>query len=384
MKKALHYIYRYNSSGGGMPSFVDDIATDEMIIAVESDRIDTRLKKVNLEGDSINRKDFLSVVNFENPEIIILHTLKHINVSLLDELKALNHKVILIVHDYYPICEKEVLINNRKQICAGPYSKNCLYCYYDKYSLIIPITRQIRDFLKPLLSLFLRRTHWYETRLGIHREMMKKIDMVVFPSEKAKMVMMRFLDPSTKTAVIKHFQRQISCRREKQDLCEFAFIGHESYHKGFDVLKKAVAGTKYQELKVHLFGDFKKHSKIKSFTNEGTFENRNISSAMMKFDALIFPSVWPETSGRVLTEAAACGKYIIASNITPAGEILKGYEGLILFENNEPAMLLAAMEKLYSSWKKKDYPLKPYRLKSVAEYRTEVFKKIEENENGKD
>ncbi|MDD3803647.1 MAG: glycosyltransferase [bacterium] len=378
MRKSIHYIDRYMANGGGMPLFVDEMAIDEMIIAVESDRIDTRLKKIKLDKQYVNLTDLLSVMNFENPEYVILHTLKHISPKIIEKLKSQNRGVIFIVHDYYAICEKEVLINNRKQICSGPYSKNCIYCYYDKYRYIIPLSRQIRDFLKPLISLFLKKTSWYESRLEYHKSILNKLNLIVFPSVKAKNVMMRFLDKSCRTEVISHFQRPLVCKREKSNLCEFGFIGHDSYHKGFDVLKDAVARTKYEELSVHLFGDFRRHIKSKHFIYEGSFENRNLSSPMMKFDALLFPSTWPETSGRVMTEAAACGKYIIASNITPAEEILKGYEGLIVFENNDASSLISAMEKLYSSWKSREFPLKPYPFKSISKYREEVFKKAEE------
>lgn len=383
MKKAIHYIDRYMAQGGGMPLFVDDLATDEMILTVESDRIDTRLKKIGLENKLLKKDDFLSIVNFENPQIVILHTLKYVGLDLVAELKSLGHRVILIVHDYYPICEKNVLINNRGQICPGPYEKNCIYCYMDKYKYVIPLTRQIRDVLKPPLSLFMKSIGWYEKRLELHRSILKELDLVVFPTQKAKTIMMRFFDKSVRTAVIPHFQKQVQCRREKGDVCEFAFIGHDSPHKGYELLKAAIKRTKYAQLKVHFFGNFKKQVKSGNAVYEGSFENRNITAAMMKFDALIFPSIWPETSGRVLTEAAACGKYVIASKMTPAEEILRGYPGLITFENNEPAMLIIAMEKLYSSWKKSEFPLPPYSFMSVPEYRKKLFEKTEA-ENGKD
>ena len=384
MKKCIHYIDKYMSNGGGMPLFADDLAVDEMIVTIETDRIDTRVKKITLEKNLIKKEDFLSIAKFENPEVIILHTLKHLNEDVIKALKADNHKIILIVHDYYPICEKNVLINNRKQICPGPYEKNCIHCYYDKFRFIIPLDRQIRLIMHPLLSFIFKRVKWYEKRLEIHNAMLKELDLVVFPTNKAKIIMSRFIDKSVKTTVITHFQKGIICRREKPDRCEFGFIGHDSHHKGFDLIKRAVKAFKYNDIKIHLFGEFKNTLRSAHIIYEGTFENRNMSSAFSKFDVLLFPSIWPETSGRVLTEAAACGKYIIASQMTPASEILKDYEGLILIENNEFIYLRTAMEKIYSEWPKKKYPLDLMKFKSVAEYRERLFSRLRGEDDSKD
>ncbi len=378
MNKCIHYIDRYMQDGGGMPLFADDLAIDEMIITNETDRIDTRLKRISLDGNFVDRKDFLSIAKFENPRVIILHTLRFIDEETVKRLRENGHKVVLIVHDYYSICEKNVLINNRGQICSGPYDKNCLHCYYDKFNYSVPITRQIRNVLHPALSIVLKRSKWYEKRLEHNLNIMKNLDLVVFPTEKAKTIMMRFVDFPLKTAVINHFQKKILCRRDKPEVCEFAFIGHDSHHKGFDLIKKIVKEFKNDEIKIRLFGNFKKPIKSEHLIYEGTFENRNISAAMRKFDVLLFPSIWPETSGRVLTESAACGKYVIASNITGASEILKDYKGLLLFENNNSESLKNAMEKVFIDWKKMEYPQKPKSFMSVEEYREAIFKRLEQ------
>jgi len=373
MIKCIHYIDKYMSNGGGMSLFVGDIAIDEIIITVETNRMDVRVKKITLEKNFIKKDEFLSIIKLENPEVVILHTLKYLNKNLIKEIRKENHKVILIVHDYYPICEKNVLLNNRKQICSGPYEKNCIYCYYDKFKIFIPLDRNIRNLLHPFYSLFLRKVRWYETRLEHNNAIISELDLIVFPTHKVKTIMSRFIDPSIKSAVIRHFQRVCISRREKPEKCEFAFIGHDSYHKGFELIKKIYKDFKFGNMKIHLFGEFKSIIRSQNLLYEGTFENKNLSSPFSKFDVLLFPSIWPETSGRVITEAASCGKYIIASNITSAKEILGEYEGLILVENNEPISLRMAMEKIYSEWDKKKYPLLPVKFKSVIEYREKIF-----------
>ena len=70
--------------------------------------------------------------------------------------------------------------------------------------------------------------------------------------------------------------------------------------------------------------------------------------------------------------------------MTPASEILKDYEGLILIENNEFIYLRTAMEKIYSEWPKKKYPLDLMKFKSVAEYRERLFSRLRGEDDSKD
>lgn len=365
------------SHGGGMPLFVDDLAVDEMILTTETDRIDTRIKLIHKEHDFVSTEDFLTIIRVETPHVVILHSLKYISKEFVEQMKTqLKSQLVLIVHDYYPICERNNLLNNRKAICSGPYSKNCLYCYFDKYPFI-PISRPIRDIIKPAISLFSPSLRWYEKKLSYTQELMKSIDLIVFPSEKSKNILMRFFDDGIKTAVIKHFQKKIMCKLEIRDHPSFGFIGHDGLNKGLELLIRSIKLIDDKNLKLELFGDINMKIKDERVNINGTYENRAITMIMKQFDILVFPSIWPETSGRVLTEAAYCGKVIIASNITPAEEVLHGYKGLYIFENGSDSSLRSTMEKVTADWGKLKYPFESPVFPTVEEYRNKIVEQLE-------
>uniref|UniRef100_A0A7C3J6F8 Glycosyltransferase n=1 Tax=candidate division WOR-3 bacterium TaxID=2052148 RepID=A0A7C3J6F8_UNCW3 len=370
--KILHYIDHYKDDGGSS-CFVKELAlVDETILTTKSDFEDGRVKKVLLKGNFLDEEDFFKKIDKEKFDLFLLHSLKFLTPKILSELKKRNVKIGYISHDYYSICERVVLINNRNMLCSGPYGKNCIYCYMDKY-LFIPITRQIRDLLFPFLLLVLKRLKWYKDRKNFFDEIFTFIDRIIYPSKKSFEITDRFLKQKEKSVIINNFQKDIDCeKREKGDYPVFAFIGHSSYHKGLQTILKAFKILKNENIKLLLYGNIKIKNKDKRIVIKGKFKSEKIDEVLKSFDVLIFPSIWPETSGRVIFEGAKCGKVIISSNLTAAKELLKGYPKLFIFENRNHLDLKSVIEKVLKDWGKIDMNLKYSKFYSVEIYRNKL------------
>ncbi|MEO0289068.1 MAG: glycosyltransferase [candidate division WOR-3 bacterium] len=379
--KILHYLDEFKDDGGSS-LFVKELVLDDEKILTPIARVnDKRIITIKRDKIFLNDEDFFKKVETEEFDILLLHSLKFITPKILSRVKEKNIKIGFISHDYYSICERVVLINNRKMLCSGPYGRNCIYCYMDKYPFL-PITRQIRDFLLPFLELFMKRLTWYKNRKKFFDEVFLYIDKIIYPSRKSFEIADRFLNLSDKSVVLKNFQKDIFCnKKEKEKYPVFAFIGHSAYHKGLQTILKSFKLIKNENIKLLLWGDIKTKVKDKRIVISGKFKSEKIDQVLNSFDVLIFPSIWPETSGRVMFEAAKCGKVIIASNLTPAKELLKDYKKLYLFENKNHISLKSVVERVIKDWVKIDFDCKYDRFDSVETYRKKLKEVFFDNKN---
>lgn len=378
--RILHYIDHFKDDGGSS-CFVKELALeDETILTPKVDFEERRIKKVLLKGNFLDIQDFFEKVDNEKFDIFLLHSLKFMTPKILSELKKKDVKIGYISHDYYSICERVVLINNRNMLCSGPYGKNCIYCYLDKYPFI-PITRQIRDLLFPFLSLILKRLRYYRDRKNFFDEIFTSIDKIIYPSKKSYEITDRFLKLKGKSVIINNFQKELVClKRGKEKYPIFAFIGHSSFHKGLQTLLKAFKLLKNENIKLLLYGDVRIKNKDRRIIVKGKFRSEKINEVLKSFDVLVFPSIWPETSGRVIFEGAKCGKVIISSNLTAAKELLKGYQKLYIFENRNHLDLKSVIERVIKDWQKIDIDSKYSKFDSVEMYREKLKDLFLENQ----
>lgn len=379
--KFLHYIDELNYDKGSS-LFVYELAHgDETILTTSFDIQDGRVKMVPKKGNFLNYEKFSSIIDEKDFDVFVLHSLKYISPEILMIVKKKNLKIIFISHDYYSICERVTLINNRKMLCSGPYGKNCIYCYLDKFPFL-PISRELRDLLLPFFFLFLPRLRWYKRRKQFFSQIFSLIDRVIYPSKKSFMIADRFLNLKEKSVVIKNFQREIRCqKRIKEKYPVFGFIGHSSYHKGLLTLLKSFKEIKNENIKLLLWGDVKTRIKDKRIILKGKFKNDDIEKVLDTFDVLIFPSIWPETSGRVMFEAAICGKIILSSNLTPARELLGNYENLYLFENRNHLDLKMLIEKIIKNWNPKEISKSYKNFYPPDIYRDKIKEVVYDNKN---
>lgn len=115
-------------------------------------------------------------------------------------------------------------------------------------------------------------------------------------------------------------------------------VGNISAHKGYDILKKAI--RKVQPKNLEFF--FVDHSREEGYRREerwgrvsvtfiGPVKQREIADLYRTFDVLFAPSIWPESFGLVTREAAACGCWIVASDLGGIGEdVTDGKNGFVI------------------------------------------------------
>lgn len=356
--RILHYIDNKDLSGGGMQLFVHELAADNDAVLDETE-LRERIKKGKAEEGSF--------------DMIMLHSLRGIDISTLSFLRQ-TAKTVLILHDYYLICERDVLINNRGILCPGPYANNCVYCYMNKFTVLSYFARPTQNMLIPLLKHFSPTLRYYASRRDNMKKVLENIDMIIAPTNKAKRIVQRFTG-KTPVKVVRHFCIKTVCENEKREKPVFGFIGNAAYHKGFEFLNDAVKILTNKNIEILAYGNIESShdSRIKL---KGEFKHEELNHVLESFDVLIFPSVWPETWGRVMAEAASCGKYILASNMTAADEILDAYKGLVIFDHNNQKELAKNISDIYRKWGEMPVP-ENVEFKNTEQYRDEIMKALE-------
>lgn len=338
--RILHYLYNYDLNAGGMQLFVKELAQgDDLIIA----------RKCISEGCmEIQENSTLGGIEKGPWDMIILHTLKGLTPKDMEILHS-KAKTVHILHDYYTICEREVLINNRNVICPGPYANNCVYCYMNKFPVLANFGRPTQNLLIPILKLFTPTLNYYTSRRGRMEQMLKNVDFIIAPTKKAGKIVSRFTGKE-KLVNMHHFQNPVECTESLNETPVFGFIGNGSHHKGLQFINDSLKNISSTKIEIKAYGNIDMTTD-KRIRKMGTFSHSDIGKIMGTFDILLFPSQWPETWGRAVSEAAACGKYILASNMTAVDEYLADYKGLILYDHHNDKELAKKMVDITRKWK---------------------------------
>ncbi len=114
-------------------------------------------------------------------------------------------------------------------------------------------------------------------------------------------------------------------------------IGGMSEHKGYDILKEAVLSVQPDGLEFLVVD----HSQEEGYESRefwgkvpvtfiGQVRQKVIVSLYDKIDVLFAPSIWPESFGLVTREAAACGCWVVASDLGGIGEDVTKENGFVI------------------------------------------------------
>lgn len=79
-------------------------------------------------GTTISRKGFERFFEEVKPDILHLHTLMGMPKEALSFFKEKGVKIVYTSHDYFGICPKVNLINEKGELCEGPSADKCAKC----------------------------------------------------------------------------------------------------------------------------------------------------------------------------------------------------------------------------------------------------------------
>lgn len=226
-------------------------------------------------------------------------------------------KVVCTLHDYFSACPNGGFFNYQSgSICPfSPLSLSCLKSHCDS-----------RNYSQKL---------WRVGRQIIQREVAgipKMIREFIAVSDFSRRVLQPYLPPD---AHIHHVENPISVRRrEPAEVAvnqPFVMVGRLSQEKGPYLFANAATRLGINGI---LVGDGPCAEELKeqypSLTYSGWCSEDEVTQALRSARCLVFPSIWYETQGLVVLEAAASGVPALVPDTSAARDlIIDGQTGLL-------------------------------------------------------
>jgi len=261
---------------------------------------------------------------------------KALSSSVIRECVDRKFKTICTLHDYFVACPNGGFYNHRKgTICSlKPMSLPCILENCDSRSFAQKQWRVARQLV--------------QERLG---RMPARIDAFIAVSKFSRQILTPFIPPEScifdienPISVIKTFSAEIG------EGSRFLYVGRLSPEKGGRLVSRAAADL---GCGLDIVGDGIERAELERIYPKAQFSGwlpaDETLDQMRKARALIFPSLWYETQGLTVLEAAAVGIPSIVSDTSAARDLVEhGVTGL-WFSGGNQASLISAMKQLQNT-----------------------------------
>ncbi|HEY3346436.1 MAG TPA: glycosyltransferase, partial [Nitrospirota bacterium] len=221
-------------------------------------------------------------------------------------------------------------------------------------------------------------------RAGYLREMLSLADAMVAPSNYVRDIFIENGFDAAKIHVIPHGIALPECMPvTHSDKVRFGYIGSFAPLKGVGMLVDAFSnlGTG-AELHIHghggenhdlIVGRLMERAAGKAVFFHGRYERESLGGLLAGLDAVVVPSMWPETFGIVVREALSCGVPVIVSDCGALPEAVRdGIDGMV-FANGDADILSQKMRAFMECPELiKIYSLSIHQVKSIKEHAREI------------
>lgn len=247
------------------------------------------------------------LINVLEPDLVHAHCVQDIGTGIISAAETAGIPVILSVHDFWWLCERQFMIRMDERYCGQDPVRieNCRGCVDNFWNA--------------------------KTRFSHLQSMSEKVAVVTYPSRFAKE-----LSEGSGFAVGRgvvwengvqlpgpDFFRAQAARRMKDRRLTFGYIGGPSQIKGWPQIRAAFEGLKTSDFRGFvvdgsLDGSWWKMSDLRSLKGEWDIYPRFEQEAMDDFyaqvDVLLFMSQWKETFGLAIREALARGITVVQTD----------------------------------------------------------------------
>ena len=305
---------------------------------------------------------------FEKPDLVHFHCIQRLTGSIVEATKERKIPYLVTVHDAWWISDHQFLVDQKGKVYPEGHvdvrdlvnlPKNITF---QQSARRLNYLKNLLNASQNVLAVSNSFTSLYKNN-GIPNTITNKNGISSYIKWKPKNT-----TANEKTANEKTANEKMIC----------AHLGGMSEHKGYLLFQEAIFQTQPSNIDVLVVDHGKEEGyKKKDFwgnvpvTFIGRVSQENIVDLYTHIDVLFAPSIWPESYGLVTREAAACGCWVVASNIGAIGEDVIHKETGLLIEANSITALIEAIEWVVSHKEKckmlpKEIPIR-YSDEQVAE-----------------
>lgn len=310
----------------------------------EIDKLSLFDKGIFLINEAIFSKETYStikdIVKLEKPDVAHIHNIfLKISPSVYSALREEDVPIVQTLHNYRFLCPKGIFYRNGK-ICQRCVKGN----YF--WAIIFGCWRGSR-----LATFFLTRVINNMARAKVFE---RKIDGYISLSDFSKAIFSRHGFSEDRIFVKPNFVN-VDAEHSMENAGEFVlFAGRIADYKGINTFIRAI--KKLPNVKFVIIGDgplFRKISRLperlKNISLTGRLSNEKTIEYMKKSRFVVFPSECYETFGRIVIEAFACGKPVVASNLESMSEIIQDRKTGMLFNVGDSNDLAAKIQWLWDN-----------------------------------
>jgi glycosyltransferase involved in cell wall biosynthesis len=273
---------------------------------------------------------------------------KALSSSVVRECVAQRFRVVCTLHDYFVACPNGGFYNYRThQICRlRALSPACLLENCDARSYPQKVWRVARQVI--------------QRRVG---EIPDGIDSFISVSKFSSAILRPYLPRDCRVFDVPNpvISTRSPCANPA-DPAPFLYVGRLSPEKGGELLASAAAEL---DCDVVYVGDGASRAAIESCGNSrihvtGWLPRAQVLTRLAGARALILPSLWYETQGMVVLEAAALGVPAIVPDTSAARDLVKNGETGLWFKGGDVTSLRAMMKRLMVASLARDFGRRAY------------------------
>lgn len=258
------------------------------------------------------------------PDLIHIHHIRYYSAAIRQAIK--HYPIVQTIHDYGTLCPTSYNIHKRDlQPCATGFQKKCFWQHQGKHQWLSYLL---------LICSFLLFKRWQQ----------KYVKRFFAPSP----LLVKYLNANHFAQV--HYVPPFVSIKESFSFADmnptnFLFVGTLDHHKGIQILLKefALAREKCPQLHLTLVGKgpkkFKWEQEIKELNLQDAIQivgwQNNLEEFYQRCIAVIFPSIWMEAFGLVITEAMSRARAVIGSNRGSPPWLIKDQQTGFIFDPNK-------------------------------------------------
>lgn len=255
--------------------------------------------------------------------VVHLHTwVKSLTASVVQETMSRGFKLVTTLHDYFTVCPNGGLYNYQKQRhCEiAPMSMSCLLTNCDVRSYAQKLWRYGRHIVQQQVA-----------------GMPSRVEHFISISDYSEVLLRSFLPSGVKIYRVRNpIDIDYSSPSSPASSDSFCFVGRLSPEKGGMLFASA---ARMAEVPAVFIGTGTEVQGIReaypSAQLRGWQDRSGVIAAIRSSRALVFPSLWHETQGLVVLEAAALGVPVVVSDGCAAREfVIHGETGLVFRSGN--------------------------------------------------
>ncbi len=272
-------------------------------------------------------RQFEKIIKDFKPEIVHFNNIyHHLSPSILPVAKRYHLPVVMHLHDY------KLISPNYKLFSRGRIDESAKGGHWWR----TVAKRGLKNsYLKSLIAA--TEMWWHHSVLKVYE---KNIDLFIAPSIFMKNKMVEWGIEESKIVVLYHF---IDTKKFKPEFAlgdYLLYFGRLDQEKGVDNLLKAMVKVRGDK-KLKIVGSGAEYKNLKEQTKKLGLEKRvefigpkygqSLKEIICRSYLVVIPSRWYEVFGLVNLEAAALGKFVIASDIGGIPEAVQAQHTALLF-----------------------------------------------------